>query len=82
MISLFDKVKDTITGFEGIVTAICTYGYGCVRCQVQSQKLKDGKVQDAVWFDEPQLEVLEKGKKKEIKSPAGYRKPPPSREGG
>ena len=60
MIKLGEKVKDSITGFEGIVVCRADYLNGCVQLQVQSQELKDGKIIKAEWIDEPQLIVLEK----------------------
>ena len=56
--NLGDKVKDTVTGFTGIVIGRTTFLHGCVRCGVQSDKLKDGRPSDAVWIDEPQLEIV------------------------
>lgn len=60
MIELGDLVKDTISDFEGIVTAKVTYLFGCNRVGVTPKVLKDGKKQDAEFFDEPQLMVLKK----------------------
>ncbi len=44
MINLGDKVKDTITDFEGTAVARCVYLNGCVRIEVQPKELKDGKM--------------------------------------
>ena len=41
-LNLGDKAKDKVTGFTGIVTARTVFLNGCVRCGVQSDKLKDG----------------------------------------
>lgn len=57
-IQLGDKVRDTMTGFEGIAVTIADYLNGCRRIAVQPTKLKDGKVPDDVYFDEQQLERL------------------------
>ena len=61
MVRLGDRVKDKISGFSGIATGRYEYLYGCVRINVQSEKLKDGKVQDGLVFDEDQLEILKTG---------------------
>jgi hypothetical protein len=62
-IQLGDKCKDTVTGFEGICVARTEWLNGCWRMTLQSEKLdKDGKPQDGVTFDEPQL-VVTKPKK-------------------
>lgn len=63
MINLGDKVKDKVTGMEGIAVCRTEWVYGCVRFGVQSETLHEGKPIDAVYFDEPQLVVLStKGK--------------------
>ena len=54
MIKLGDRVKDSITGYEGIAIARSEYLYGCVSIQVQLQEIKDGKLQ-SVWLDEQRL---------------------------
>lgn len=59
MAQLGDKVRDEVTGFEGVVTGRFEYLYGCVRCAVQPQNVKNEKPVDSVVFDEDQLQVLE-----------------------
>jgi len=58
MINLGDKVKDSITGFGGVVVVRAEYLQGCDRCGLQSLKLKDGVPGEWVWFDEPQLQLV------------------------
>jgi len=60
MIALGDKVRDMMTGFEGIATGTTTFLHGCKRIAIQSAKLHDGKPIDLQWFDEPQVELVEK----------------------
>ena len=61
-IKLGDKVKDKISGFTGIVSCTCQYLYGCERAGVQPIKLdKEGKIQEAIYFDFPQLDVIHSG---------------------
>lgn len=57
MITLGDKVKDTITGFTGIVVSRTVWLNGCIRLGVQGP-LKDGKVPDAEHFDESQIALV------------------------
>lgn len=82
MTKLGERVKDTITGFQGIVTARCSYLNGCEQLLIQSQKLdKDGKVIKGEWIDEPQLVVLEEPiepikKVKKEKPGGGFRNHP------
>jgi len=58
-VGLGDRVKDRITGLVGIVTARTEFLYGCVRIQVQPEKLdKDKKVAETGHFDEAQVEIV------------------------
>lgn len=68
-----DEVKDTITGFAGVVVARTEWLNGCIRYVVQSRKLgKDDKPVD-MSVDEPQLVYLHppKPKKEPKKRPGG-----------
>lgn len=56
-----DKVRDPITGFEGIVVSRTEYLFGCVRVAVQGEDDRDGKMTDPRWYDEPQLDVVKPG---------------------
>lgn len=75
MVTLGDKVKDRITGLTGIVVASTSYLNGCRRISVQPQELKDGKPVEPSHFDEPQVEVIERGaiqaEPKQGKEPGG-----------
>lgn len=56
---LGDKVKDTITGFEGIAVAITFWLNGCTRISVQKEKLDEkGLPANIQCFDEPQLVLI------------------------
>ena len=57
-VSLGDKAKDTITGYEGIVVAITEWLNGCRRITIQPQALHDGKPIDSHTFDAEQIEVV------------------------
>lgn len=63
MVKLGDKVKDEITGYEGIVMAKATYLYGCEQILIQGRVKKDGEIPDAMWMDEPQAIVTEENTK-------------------
>lgn len=59
MIKLGSKVKDTLTGFEGIATGRTEWLYGCVRITIEPDKLdKDGKCIPSEWFDEQRVELV------------------------
>ncbi len=51
MVKLGDKVKDAITGFEGIVVGKAEYLNGCISYQVQSRK----DISKCEWIDEQRL---------------------------
>jgi len=55
-IKLGDKVKDSITDFEGVVIARIEYLNGCIRYSVQPTKLNEkGEIAETAWIDEQQL---------------------------
>lgn len=58
MINLGDEVKDKVSGFRGVAVARHEYLQGCLRISVQPPIDKDGKLPDALAFDEPQLVVV------------------------
>jgi len=58
MIELGSKVKDKITGFEGLATGLCRYITGCTQVLVQPSVKPDGEFVDCRWMDEPRLEVI------------------------
>ena len=62
MVKLGDKVRDSITGFGGIVIARAEYLNGCISLQVEATKLKDGEPIEAHWFDEQRLTNASKAK--------------------
>jgi len=62
MIQLGDKVRDIVTGFEGIAVAKIEYLNGCIRYEVQPETCKDGKPIDSLWIDIQQLVVTEERK--------------------
>lgn len=54
------KVRDRLTGFEGVVIARTEWIYGCVRITVQSEELNNDEMPSEPYvLDEPQLEELE-----------------------
>ena len=53
---------DRITGFKGIAVQRSVHLNGCVRIELQSEKLKDGVPLKSQWIDESQLLGQEKDK--------------------
>ncbi len=70
-IKLGDRVKDKITGFEGIVTAEINYMYGCHQFQVTPEIDENGNQRKHDWIDEPQLDILKKSNKTKSKPKFG-----------
>lgn len=53
-----DRVKDKVTGFQGVIVSRADHISGCDTYGVQPEKLKDGVPQDTRWFDEPRLVLV------------------------
>jgi ActR/RegA family two-component response regulator len=78
-ITLGNRVKDIVTGFEGIATARLEYLNGCVQYCVKPTS-KDNAMPEGQYIDIQQLEVVDSGiavKKKDTggimpDSPKGY----------
>ena len=60
-INLGDRVKDRITGYQGIVVAITYWLNKCTRITVQSEKLKDEKPVDSSTFDDTDVVFVNHG---------------------
>lgn len=52
------RVRDKVTGFEGVVTTVGFELYGCVQAVVHPGLDKDGKPRDSTWFDVSRLTIL------------------------
>ena len=61
MIELGNKVRDLVTGFEGIATARIEYINGCIQYCVKPKISEDGKMVDGEYLDEGQIEFVDKG---------------------
>lgn len=66
-----DRVRDRITGFEGVVTGISQFVTGCARATIQppmSAKIREegGKMPDAWFIDVLTLEMVEEGPRHKI----------------
>lgn len=58
---LGDLVKDSVTGFEGIIMAYAYYMHNADRAGVRCRELRDGKPMDLLFFDVNQLELIKEG---------------------
>ena len=62
-IKVGQRVKDTISGFEGIVFGITEYLHGCRHICIKPTELdKDGVPRKGQWIDEPQVEIVKASK--------------------
>lgn len=59
MVEIGSKVRDVVTGFQGVVLARTTWLYGCKRVLVASMSLHEGKPQEDVWLDVQRIEFVE-----------------------
>lgn len=69
VIKLGERVKCSVTEFEGVAVSRQVYINGCTRIKIQEKYKKDGMVQQEpqiFWQDEPAVEVI-KAKKKDPK---------------
>lgn len=64
MIKLGSKIRDTMTGLEGIAVVRAIWLWGCVRIGLQPYETRDGKPVEESWFDESRLEIIKEEKKK------------------
>lgn len=55
MVKLGSKVTDSITGYSGVALCRIEYMNGCIRYEVQSPTLFEGKVVQSEFFDEQRL---------------------------
>lgn len=73
-IELGSKVRDKVSGFEGIAVAVTQWIVGCRRITVQPQTLtKEGGTKGFETFDEPMLEVLATPAKTKVQSTPALR---------
>ena len=63
-IELSDEVKDSVTGYQGVVVSRTNFLHGCTRFGVQAPTNKEGQIKDGHSFDEPQLVLMKKAKVK------------------
>lgn len=80
------RVRDAVTGFEGVVESISFDLYGCVQAIVrpeQDKKKPGGEMQSSHWFDTKRLTVKSKTPVMAVPTfepaaavPGGIEKPP------
>ena len=60
------KVRDSVTGFVGFVTARCEYMNGCIQYEITPAELKDGVPQKEYWLDEQRVLAVKPQKEKYV----------------
>jgi len=51
------KVRDRVTGFEGVVTSVSFDLYGCIQVVINPGLQPDGKLGESLWFDVGRLDA-------------------------
>lgn len=75
-----EKVRDTVTGFEGVVTAQFHYINGCKRYLLEAGADKPSAKPEELIFDEGRLELVNAPKKEVPRKPTGGARPAPTRQ--
>ncbi|WP_172332544.1 hypothetical protein [Mangrovicoccus sp. HB161399] len=57
-VAMGDKVKDTLTGFTGVVIAHAEHMTGCNQLYVLPQSEKENEIKDGHWFDIERIEKI------------------------
>ena len=60
-IQLGDRIRDEVTGFEGIAVGLTDYLTGCTHVGIQARCDHDGKVPEWYWVDVRRCAVLQGG---------------------
>ncbi len=61
------KVKDWVSGYEGVITQRTEHLNGCIRYGVQGKMKKDDStLNEGYWFDEDQLALVDAPPKKKV----------------
>ena len=68
MIELGRRVKDLVTGIEGIAVGRCEYLNGCVQIYIRPKAKKTGEEVEGIWADDIQVKDLGPGVTSTIKS--------------
>jgi len=55
------RVRDRVSGFEGIVTSRTVFMNGCIQYQIKPGLDKEGKPKDSALCDCQQLEIVDRG---------------------
>lgn len=71
------KVRDSITGFEGVITGHADYISGCEQYLVQPAVDEKGAFVNSLWFDEQRLDFVKEKTVRLVNKKAGADLPAP-----
>lgn len=54
------KVKDVVSGAEGVIDSVCYDLYGCVQVSLRPAVTKDGELKPGHWMDISRIKILSK----------------------
>lgn len=54
------RVKDKISGVDGIITSVSFDLYGCIQATINRGLNEKGEMHDGFWFDVCRLDILDK----------------------
>jgi len=61
VVTLGDRVRDAISGYEGIATGHAAYLYGCSQILIcPEHPTKEGGVRESLWFDEQRVALVKR----------------------
>lgn len=78
-VNMAKKVRDTITGFSGVVVGHVEYISGCNQSLVQPPVKTDGEYVEGRYIDDDRLSVIEETPVSHMVHTAGFDKPAPVR---
>lgn len=73
---LGQKVKDKVTGYQGIITGRTEWLNGCIRYCIQAKKKKDGTIPETEHVDEAQVRLVDQGLNTKKKKTGGPQQAP------
>jgi hypothetical protein len=77
-VKLGERYRDTVSGYEGIATAVYFYLHGCERVTLESWREAAAEMKELT-FDAPRLEHVETKKQLTTTRTGGFKADPPRR---
>ena len=77
MFKLGQRLRDKVTGYQGIATIESKHLNGCIRYCLEAPATDGGKVPKEQWVDDQQLELVDQGILDQAKKPVAAVGGPP-----